>query len=61
MLGNAKNGIIRFFIKPVAHCLKSVNIFDPELRLIHITAFSACVCGRLLRCSAEIEKFLSLR
>ena len=31
------------------------------LRLIHITAFSACVCGRLLRCSAEIEKFLSLR
>ena len=31
------------------------------LRLIHITAFSACVCGRWLRCSAEIEKFLSLR
>ena len=30
------------------------------LRLIHITAFSACVCGRRLRCSAEIEKFLSL-
>ena len=32
-----------------------------SLRLIHITAFSACVCGRGLRCSAEIEKFLSLR
>ena len=31
------------------------------LRLIHITAFSACICGRLLRCSAEIEKFLSLQ
>ena len=31
-----------------------------NLRLIHITAFSACVCGRRLRCSAEIEKFLSM-
>ena len=30
------------------------------LRLIHITAFSACVCGRWLHCSAEIGIFLSL-
>ena len=32
-----------------------------HLRLIHITAFSACICGRRLRCSPVIEKFLSLR
>ena len=37
------------------------SIHTSVLRLIHITAFSACVCGRLLHCSAEIEKFLSLR
>ena len=31
------------------------------LRVIHITAFSACVCGRRLRFRREIENFLSLR
>ena len=36
------------------------NVFT-VWRLIHITAFSACVCGRRLRCSAEIGIFLSLR
>ena len=28
--------------------------FKVHLRLIHITAFSACVCGRQLRCSAPL-------
>ena len=32
-----------------------------DLRVIHITVFSACVCGRQLRFSREIENFLSLR
>ena len=41
--------------------ISKLQHFEPPLRLIHITAFSACVCGRRLRCSAEIEKFLSLR
>ena len=31
-----------------------------QLRLIHITAFSTCICSRRLHCSAEIEKLLSL-
>ena len=31
------------------------------LRVIHITAFSACVCGRRLRFCREIENFVSLR
>ena len=30
------------------------------LRLIHITAFSACICGRRLHFCREIENFLSL-
>ena len=30
------------------------------LRVIHITAFSVCVCGRWLRFRREIENFLSL-
>ena len=30
-------------------------------RLIHITAFSSCICGRSLHVCREIENFLSLR
>ena len=41
--------------------MRQTNVVLFSLRLIHITAFSACVCGRRLHCSAEIEKFLSLR
>ena len=41
--------------------VQNTSAENTNLRLIHITAFSACVCGRLLHCSAEIEKFLSLR
>ena len=42
---------------------KSPNLVTLEtwdLRVIHITAFSACVCGRRLRFRREIENFLSL-
>ena len=49
---------INWKVNPVT-CTFPVSVL--WLKLIHITAFSACVCGRQLRCSAEIEKFLSLR
>ena len=56
---DARGKLEKFLISKKKYAANCGRVNEP-LRLIHITAFSACVCGRRLRCSAEIEKFLSL-